>query len=177
MAGNMEHTQRVIVKDYVGQWCTQCTAQTWHLEKVFINLIFFFHYIWNCYLLLGVTLSTAKRLQVVSKLSNNSGKIKAHMHANLVPARTHARRSSILFGIRQEYLGCQGRQTKQISNLVCDKRFWWICSCFYAQKRHELGPNVIVQTVVKPIFIFTTLNFTFNAKGFFIFMLWIQMSE
>ena len=41
MAGNMEHTQRVIVKDYVGQWCTQCTAQTWHLEKVFINFNFF----------------------------------------------------------------------------------------------------------------------------------------
>lgn len=93
------------------------------------------------------------------------------MHANLVPARTHARRSSILFGVMQEYLGYQGRQTKEISNLVCDKRFWWICCCFYAQKRHELGPNVIAQTVVKPIFIFTTLNFTFNAKGFFIFML------
>ena len=45
------------------------------------------------------------------------------MHANLVPARTHARRSSILFGVMQEYLGYQGRQTKEISNLVCDKRF------------------------------------------------------
>ena len=53
------------------------------------------------------------------------------MHANLVPARTHARRSSILFGVMQEYLGCQGRQTKQISNLVCDKRFWWICFCVF----------------------------------------------
>ena len=98
------------------------------------------------------------------------------------PTQKLIRRPSI------SYPRCTRRQPKQIPYLVGDMRSWWVCywfkdqieiyTCFlcefvrrYAQKRQVLVPNVLVQTVVEPVFIFTTLNSTFNAKTFFIFML------
>ena len=56
-------------------------------------------------------------------------------------------------------------QIKVDANFLCQGVRWDV------QKGHVLGPNVLVQTVVNIVTVLATLDSTFNAKVFFIFML------